>query len=162
MQVIAASAKGIKMKELKCLNCTREFELDAKFCTQCGISLELIDVTCNMCGLTCRIGPDSQDRELSDLSGLINQTVVGCYNSTAGNGYGALDDCIRYTFSLCEYCLDWLFSKFCNPVKISDMSGGSLLEQWKPAVKRVEEDEWRKFKKEFMLEHTKRFGARIK
>ncbi len=55
---------------------------------------------CNMCGELCSLGPQR------NKGGLVNQTVDGNYDSTPGNGQGALDDCTSYRFSLCEFCLD--------------------------------------------------------
>lgn len=149
------------MKELRCPNCALEFDSCARFCTQCACRLQPIDISCNMCGLSCRLGHD--ETPSSGLHGLIYQKIRGYYESTAGNGYGALDDDTTYTFSLCEFCLDWLFSKFQLKVSVSDYSGRQTEQQhFRPAAQRVAEDEWRKMKKEFTEEHDKRAAARNK
>jgi hypothetical protein len=74
---------------------------------------------------------------------------------------------VRHTFSLCEWCLDWLFTRFKLPVAVDDPMNDSLLKEgetieqgmervgmvqltrrqessaWRPAERRVAEDEWR-------------------
>lgn len=135
-----------------CRNCPTAHDDDAKFCKNCGKKVER-EATCNRCGLSCALGRDEN-------CGLINQTVSGGYESTAGNGLGALDDCTRYTFSLCEFCLDWLFAQFKVPVKLDDYMSGGESEEWRPAAQRVAEDDWRKMKQEFQTEHDKRETAR--
>jgi len=117
------------------------------------------DVLCNLCGLSCVLG--HQDHDLRRPHGLINQTVRGGYHSTPGNGLGALDDTMSYKFSLCEFCLDWLFSQFKTPVELGCYMGGlEEGEVWKPAAQRVEEDDWRAMKEEFRAELEKRNAAR--
>jgi len=111
---------------------------------------------CNMCGLLCTLGDEATGADY----GLINARASGGYESTPGNGHGALDDCTHYTFSLCEFCLDWLFSRFKVPVKVDDYVSGEEAEPWRPAAQRVAEDEWRKMKQEFQTEHDKRAAAR--
>ena len=74
---------------------------------------------CNLCRLTTWVGPDSE-MACSEANGLIDAHASGGYESTPGNGHGALDDITTYHFSLCEFCLDWLFSKFMLPVKMTD------------------------------------------
>jgi hypothetical protein len=112
---------------------------------------------CNLCGLTSVLG--HEDSPAAGPHGLIDCTVYGGYESTPGNGYGALDDCTKYTFSLCEFCLDWLFQQFVKPVAISGYAGEGA-EQWKPAASRVAEDDWREMKTEFRTEHERRAAAR--
>ena len=80
---------------------------------------------CNLCGLSCVIGPS--ESPASGPHGLIEATVTGGYESTPGNGCGALDDMVRHSFSLCEFCLDWLFSKFNVPVAVDDPMNDYLL-----------------------------------
>lgn len=58
------------------------------------------DVICNRCGNTCK-PPDA-----SDFYGLIEARVSGGYWSPR------LGDMRVYVFSLCENCLDELFSTF--------------------------------------------------
>lgn len=96
-------------------------------------------VLCNRCGLSCVIGPN--ESPAIGPAGLIDATVVGGYESTPGNGYGALDDGDSYHFSLCEFCLDDLFSTFKIPVVVIDKYGE--LEPWRSASRRVAEDTWR-------------------
>lgn len=146
------------MKELKCPDCGIIFDSVARFCTQCATPLELIDVTCNLCGMTCQLG--SECNPTSGLYGLIKQTVNGGYESTPGNGLGALDDCTSYTFSLCEFCLDWLFSQFKIPVEVHDYLSGVEPKPWRPAAERVAQDEWRRTKELFSKEHDRRKKAR--
>lgn len=140
------------------------------------------DKLCNLCGLTCNIGP--KDSPASGPHGLIDAAVIGGYESTPGNGHGALDDMDRYRFSLCEFCLDWLFSQFKIPVAMDAPMNDFLLQPgesiddaldkrgwvqimevpqpppWKPAAQRVAEDDWRQWKKEFYEEAARRAAAR--
>jgi hypothetical protein len=138
---------------------------------------------CNLCGLTCTIGhPESPAR---GPHGLIKAQVIGGYESTPGNGCGALDDMTRYTFSLCEFCLDWLFEHFQVPVKTDDpmrdyrLREGETVEEgvermgvvslstnetpmppFRPASQRCDEDVWRKGREEFYAERDRRTAAR--
>lgn len=146
-----------------------------------GGSME--EIICNLCGLSCMLG--RKDIPSYGPCGLINAQVCGGYESTPGNGFGALDDLVRHRFSLCEFCLDWLFSKFKVPVVVDDPMNDCLLRDgesledgmerlggfvqlverhqplpWRPAADRVIEDEWRKAKKEFFAEEAKRNAAR--
>lgn len=140
------------------------------------------DTLCNLCGLSCSLGP--KDSPAYGNHGLIDTTVIGGYESTPGNGWGALDDMDRYRFSLCEFCLDWLFSQFKIPVAMDGPMNDYLLQPgesiedglnkrgvvqlmevpqpppWKPAAQRVAEDDWRKMKQEFFEEAVKRSNAR--
>lgn len=111
-----------------------------------------------MCGLSCALRDDGHP--CWGNHGLINQTVSGGYESTPGNGSGALDDATNYNFSLCEFCLDWLFQQFKVPVETSDYMSGGEIEPWRPASQRVSEDDWRKMKQKFQTEHDKRAMAR--
>jgi hypothetical protein len=115
------------------------------------------DPICNMCGLSCTIGHVESIRE---PSGLIDQSVSGGYPSTPGNGYGALDDTTSYRFSLCEFCLDWLFSQFTVLPTTSNYMDGDDTGPFRPAQQRVAQDEWRKSKQEFYDEFKRRNKAR--
>lgn len=122
-----------------------------------------LDPLCNLCGLTCVLGCD--DHPCKGPHGLINKVIMGGYESTAGNGHGALDDITSYRFSLCEFCLDWLFGQFRIPVMQGEyMAFDNIItgegEVWRPAAQRVAEDEWRSMKKEFQAEHDRRAEAR--
>ena len=92
------------------------------------------------------------------VGGLIDCEVVGGYNSTPGNGNGALDDMTGYRFSLCEFCLDHMFSQFRTPPKligyICSEEGVELEgEVFRPAEQRVREDgEWRPMRESFYKE----------
>jgi len=100
-----------------------------------------IEAFCNHCGETCYLG--HHDIHVSN-HGLIACTVSGGYFSTPGNGCGALDDTTTYTFSLCEFCLDHLFSQFKVPPKIDHYMGGSdEPEIFTAAADRVKNDDWR-------------------
>ncbi len=137
---------------------------------------------CNLCGLTCRLRHDAPYEE---DGGMINATVMGGMSSTPGNGDGTLDDMEGYRFSLCEFCLDWLFAQFRVPVATFDprrgltrregetldeamvRTGGCVFLMagpdpgpWEPAAVRVERDEWRKEKREFFDEKARRDAAR--
>ena len=119
---------------------------------------------CNLCGLPCDIY-GSIPEEIRTPSGLIDAKVTGGYDSTPGNGFGALDDCTQYQFSLCEWCLDWLFEQFIispETKEIGAFSADGDKEEWKPARQRVEEDDWRTLKKEFAEEYKRRNQARSK
>lgn len=136
---------------------------------------------CNLCGLTCLLEHPPMDKP----SGLIDAVVVGGYESTPGNGSGTLDDMTGYSFSLCEYCLDWLFGRFKIQVQTFDpirgltlrpeesieqgleRTGGFLVlgpssvkPPWLPAEVRIARDDWRKLKAEFFAEKAKRDAAR--
>lgn len=113
-------------------------------------------VLCNRCGLSCELG------STGELGGLIRQMVVGGYSSTPGNGHGALDDIEGYRFSLCEFCLDWLFQTFKIPVELiaNDIYPSGDAPQFVPAAQRVDSDEWRRMKAEFHAEHERRRIAR--
>lgn len=130
---------------------------------------------CNVCGHSCVLGPKPgvpkdgrSDTNIKadmaanphywDEGGLINHTVIGGYNSTPGNGEGALDDCTRYTFSICEFCLDWLFTAMRVPPKVQSIHDRYPQEVYRSAAQRVKEDEWRKAKEEF---EAKRFQRAI-
>jgi hypothetical protein len=115
------------------------------------------DPTCNLCGLSCTIGDAKSIRE---PSGLIDQSVCGGYPSTAGNGNGALDDTTSYRFSLCEFCIDWLFSQFMVPPTTSNYMDGSEAEPFRPAQQRVAQDEWRHYKQQFYDEFKRHNKAR--
>jgi hypothetical protein len=115
------------------------------------------ETRCNLCGLSCQLGDKSPPINFVENYGLIGANVVGGYFSTPGNGYGALDDMVDYRFSMCEFCLDWLFTQFTIPVKISGTE-----EAFKPAIQRVFEDDWRKEKETFYQEYLKRSNARSK
>ena len=120
---------------------------------------------CNLCGLPCDIY-GSIPEEIRTPSGLIDAKVTGGYDSTPGNGFGALDDCSQYKFSLCEWCLDWLFEQFIISPEEKGIGAFSHLDgppiEWKPARQRVEEDDWRTLKKEFAEEYERRNLARSK
>jgi len=110
---------------------------------------------CNLCGFPCS---PPEESSLNNDMGLIDAYVCGGYDSTAGNGYGALDDTVEYRFSLCEFCLDWLFEKFQIPVEVRDYIGGEEIEPWRPALQRVKEDEWRKYRDRLVVERSRRRG----
>lgn len=116
---------------------------------------------CNLCGYPCGLECSTSGQIEDHRAGLQNAEVSGGYHSTPGNGDGALDDMTRYEFSLCEFCLDWLFSQFTVPVKMSFYDTGEVSEEaYRPAHERVREDEWRRMKQEFFAEFEKRNKAR--
>jgi len=95
--------------------------------------------------------------------GLIGCEVVGGYESTPGNGRGALDDGFSYTFTMCEFCLDDLFTQFVLPVRVRDRYFSNEPPRdmpWKSAKERVNQDAWREQKDIFMTEYQKRKKAR--
>jgi len=102
------------------------------------------EVLCNLCGQSCTLEPGPLG---GGQCGLIDAEVSGGYNSTPGNGSGALDDGVKYKFSLCEFCLDWLFWAFVIPVEVKD--GDAPPMTWKPAMQRASEDKWRQQKERF-------------
>ena len=117
------------------------------------------DVACNLCGLSCVLRGNAAD--LSQNGGLIDARVSGGYDSTPGNGCGALDDTTAYTFSLCEFCCDWLFARFVVPVATTKyMEGDAPDEPWKPAAERIAVDDWRGMKAEFAKEAERRAASR--
>lgn len=161
-------------------------ELAEELRRQKGITM----TTCNMCGEPCELRiykeykVDEKTNQIicefdgevvDDAAGLIDCKVSGGYHSTAGNGYGALDDSTSYRFSLCEFCLDWLFDQFkIHPATsnyVADLfkihsatsdyvAGGISDEPWKPAAKRVKEDDWRRMKEGFFKEYHRRAALR--
>lgn len=94
------------------------------------------EVLCNMCGHSCVLYVEDTGR--NHIGGMIDQIVHGGFFSTAGNGYGALDDMSFYKFSLCEFCLDWMFSNFKIPVREYCDAFDEEIE-FKPAKQRIEE-----------------------
>lgn len=139
------------------------------------------ETLCNLCGLSCHFDEEHD----KSAYGLIDASVVGGYPSTPGNGRGALDDMVGYQFSLCEFCLDWLFSKFRLKVQTFDPMAGRVIQEgesldeaiertggfvmlverstpkpWRPAEERVAQDEWRSMKEEFRAEKARRDAAR--
>lgn len=124
------------------------------------------ETLCNLCGFPCTAAPPrgTHSEEVVKMhtdyrAGLIDARADGGYESTPGNGYGALDDMTAHQFSLCEFCLDWLFAQFVIPVKAWDYGIGEA-ETWRPAAERVEADEWRKGKAKFFQEAARRSAAR--
>ncbi len=91
---------------------------------------------------------------------------------------------MRHRFSLCEFCLDWLFGRFVVPVAVDDPMNDYVLRPgettdegmarmgcvrlaprreeppWRPAAERVKDDDWRKGKAEFFAEALRRAEAR--
>lgn len=134
---------------------------------------ELGPPDCNLCGRTCLLheiaaGPEAgpqPERPVRWVGGLERAVVTGGYESTPGNGPpgAALDDCSRYSFSLCEHCLDFLFRAFAVPPVVRDCAvDGTPLEAiaFVPAAERVERDEWRKQKNTYRSEAATRAKAR--
>ena len=118
-------------------------------------------VYCNLCGGMCALIDFTRGTIVDNTAGLQNAYVSGGYWSTAGNGEGALDDGVTYHFSLCEFCLDWLFSNFRIPVKTSNyMSNNDPEEDFRPAAVRVKDDSWRTHKDEFFQEYIVRGQSR--
>lgn len=113
------------------------------------------EVFCNFCGLSCKLGED----ECQGNSGLINQTVMGGYHSTPGNGEGTLDDMSVYRFSLCEFCLDRLFGKFKIPPRVMEYHGTES-EHWISAKERVDWNGREEMKKKFDEKVKKHDDAR--
>lgn len=115
----------------------------------------MTETLCNLCGLTCALPTGPCDDLVMDDHGLIACEVMGHYASTPGNGYGALDDCDAYRFSLCEFCLDWLFTQCKIPPTVEIVSLGNCDIHgnpkvyprqpvgWRSASQRVKDDEWR-------------------
>lgn len=83
-----------------------------------SLTQEVIDdILCNQCGESC------QDESGMNFEGLIETNVCGGYSSLLG-------DSIRYTFSLCERCLEQLFRGFQIATEIdrSGYLGGGICE----------------------------------
>lgn len=111
---------------------------------------------CNFCGLTCTLpDPDAQDRAY----GLIHAKVQGGYSSTPGNGHGALDDLDTYSFSLCEFCLDHLFTQFVIPPRVQSHHD-DFPKPFRSACQRIAEDAWRRFNDESIEQLNERADAR--
>lgn len=112
-------------------------------------------ILCNKCGNTCNLLEHLYPNDTPYYSGLIKAKVIGGYNSTPGNGFGALCDNSLYTFSLCEFCLDELFETFKIPVEERDNCDGSIVE-WKSATEKVKTESWRDYNPEYFLEESKK------
>lgn len=110
-----------------------------------------------MCGLTTKLPDHNKSFDHEYFYGLIDADVMGGYESTPGNGSGALDDMTSYHFSLCEFCLDHLFSNFVIPPKCFN---GDIPEAFIPAAQQIKEDHWRDDGKTFFKEQRKRAKAR--
>jgi antitoxin HigA-1 len=115
------------------------------------------EVLCNWCGETCRVVERGHPSG-SVPHGLVRAQVTGGYLSTPGSGPGgALDDTTGYEFSLCEFCLDHMFSRFKTPPKLFNyMHPEETPEPFRPAEQRVREDEWRKTPELFLAEKERR------
>jgi len=146
----------------RCPTCDSLRDNRENFCSQCGTTLVFHELKCNLCGLSCAVGCDGSPA--MGNSGLLEETVSGGYKSTPGNGHGAFDDCMSYTFSLCEFCLDWLFEQCQIPPRLASYMGGDPEPQdpevWRSASDRVAQDDWRKMKQEFTDERDKRSRSR--
>jgi len=121
---------------------------------------------CNLCGLSCAFkGPECQipleEGEWPIVDHFIGShfIITGGYESTAGNGLGALDDLMQYKFALCEFCIDWLFEQFKVPPHVSCLMENKE-EPFRPAALRVQQDEWRKGIAQFQMEKSRRDKAR--
>lgn len=117
---------------------------------------------CNWCGETCLLMDSGHHHVVtnSDRHGLIDAIVSGGYASTPGNGQGALDDCDTYQFSLCEFCLDHLFTQFKVPPQTGSYVGGGDESPFRPAAERVLNDDWRHDKDSFFAEAQRRAEKR--
>lgn len=114
----------------------------------------MVNILCNLCGESCNL----EESGFSEPNGLIEAKVRGGYFSTPGNGSGALDDGVTYTFSLCEFCLDYLFDNCVIPVKCKDMDGPL---EFETALSRVNKDEWRdRYKQLFIRQMNERSSKR--
>jgi hypothetical protein len=118
----------------------------------CGCKPIAEATLCNLCGETCALNEDPLD-----LGGLIDARVSGGYFSTPGNGNGALDDMTTYTFSLCEFCLDWLFAQCQRQVKVINYDGD---EKWASAEERLRADSWRQGRERTLAEIRRRADLR--
>lgn len=128
-------------------------------CETCGQNVAPKPIQpCNLCGHPCGVPPGDNDPGDQEM-GLVNVAVSGGYWSTAGNGDGALDDCTSYRFSICEFCLDWLFQRFVIPVA-RDGCSAAAMDAYRPADQRVSEDDWRREKEKFFAEFEKRNASR--
>jgi hypothetical protein len=122
---------------------------------------------CNWCGEPCVLGegPDPSVPLHNEIGegGLLKHTirVMGGYDSTPGNGCGALDDCTSYTFSLCEFCLDHLFTLFKNSPTVDSINNPEP-EVFAAAAHRVAMDRWREHKMGFFKEQARRAALRPK
>jgi hypothetical protein len=122
-----------------------------------------IAATCNLCGLSCVLG--CEGHPASGPHGLVGQAVYGGYESTPGNGHGALDDMTSYRFSLCEWCLDWLFQQFKAPVEVREYSAWDASpigdpKPFVPAEGRVNGNPRLSMRREFFEEKARRDAAR--
>jgi len=126
-----------------------------KRCQTCGVTRSVKIPICNACGLSCSL----RSPQGPYPSGLVEATVSGGYESTAGNGYGALDDLTTYTFSLCEFCLDALFSQLRVPPRVAQMGTPSEGE-YESAADRIRTQPWRAMGDLFREESARRARRR--
>jgi hypothetical protein len=119
------------------------------------ISYKSEEYLCNLCGETCLLGHGEEKYP----HGMIDACVGGGYESTPGNGCGALDDLTSYTFSLCEFCLDYMFTQFKIPPRVWATMNPEE-EPWVPAAERVTSDPWRQQKEVFFTEKSRRDNLR--
>lgn len=125
---------------------------------------------CTVCSESCALHlyDDHYENE-----GLTDVSIMGGYPSTPGNGLGALDDATRYTFSICEFCLDFLFENArvppttCHPgrdaIEFGDRRLPAVPDEVFPfacASERVARDDWRTRKAEFYAERDRRAALR--
>ncbi len=100
---------------------------------------------CNMCGLDCKIielVPQKIDcerkvctetdqklhQQAPDLEdgGAMKIVAKGTYHSTPGAGWGALDEAHTYSFVLCEFCLDYLFTQMQITPRVRNINGQTI------------------------------------
>ena len=116
---------------------------------------------CNACGLSTALPDyDGPPGIVEYPGGLIGAAVDGGFSSTPGNGWGALDDCTVYSFSLCEFCCDALMATFVIPPVVRDTVEHDVTEVFRPAAQRVREDAWRKDGGEYTWEADRRAALR--
>lgn len=104
---------------------------------------------CNMCGESTILALEP----VVDIGGLDNCEVIGGYFSSA------LEDCSKYKFSICEFCLDYLFERFKIPPKIFCTIDGDY-RKFTTAKERFQTSNQKKLATEFFEEYEKRNKVR--
>jgi hypothetical protein len=97
--------------------------------------------TCNLCGESCLLPLPGGDAHGTSNHGLIRALVTGGYFSHPGRFSGALEDMTAYQFSICEFCLDWLFCQAKIPPRTFCWSGYDEGFEWQSGEDIAKESE---------------------
>lgn len=120
------------------------------------------EALCNLCSLPCAFDTEIEPSARGAYG--LGAVAQGHYQSSPGAGAGALDDGVAYSFNLCEWCLDWLFSNFRRPPSMHNYLGdckSKIDEPYEPAELRARRrHEGDTLYAYFVEEHARRRAAR--